>query len=227
MGNPSDGLKRLKGMTRLELLVSLVIMAALGSISIPVISKTDCGNAQTKALNNAKGIYLALKMDAGDHKGNFPGSDASGSTPANANEVFRELVPQYAPAEEMFYVKGSAWTPHPPDEDTTKGRVLTAGENQFAFVPHLSNHSRPELPLIADGFKENEPGVYTSDEKAKGGAWKGKNAVVVRVDGSGKFEKLNPRNFKVYAPTTSTTPADIFAPAPNWLDANQRPLNPE
>jgi len=176
--------------TLVELVVVIVIIAASFLIvfrdgcSIRTIEKAN----QIRDLSNTKQIYLGLKMYAGDHNGRFPDKTMHGGELTNANEAYRQLIPKYFAEEKIFRCSQSAWTQNPPDGDVREGKALAAGENHFAYVANLAEKSNPSFPLIADGFKEGEPGTYTSDVKAKGGAWKGKAAVVMRVDGSAKIE---------------------------------------
>lgn len=185
---------------------------------------------QTKDLSNAKQIYLGLKLYAVEHNGRFPVAVRGGTQDlSNANEAYSNLVPDYIRNAGIFYLKDSAWTPAPPE--AAKGGLkrkqgLAAGENQFAYVTHLTEESNPSFPLIVDGFAEGRPGVYTSDKNAKGGVWNGKQAIVIRVDGSGKVERVQSTDFKVYGDIGSGINADLFSSAPNWLSADQIPLNP-
>jgi hypothetical protein len=166
-------------------------------------------------LHKAKGIYLALKMYAGDHDGKFPSMRPDGSPITTANQAYRTLIPKYVQTEKIFYIKDSAWTPKEPDDDIKGDRKLAAGENAFAYVPNLTDVSNPNFPLVATGFLEGKPGAYGDDPTVKGGISKGDGVVVVRVDGSGMFERLEKHD------------GDLFNPTSEWLAPNQVPLNPE
>ena len=203
------------------------VLATVGGVSLGVIlcalffQKAGDRCEELKSLNNAKGIYLALKMYAGDHDGRFP--DAA----ENANEAYRQLVPAYIPSTKTFQVRGSAWTPSASANFKQDSKVLHPGENHFAYISCLKDNSNPDFPLVADGFVEGKPGTYAANREEKGGVWKGRLAIVVRVDGSGRLEKVNPTDRRVYRTTTTQGPGiDLFAPAPNWLDAGQLALNP-
>lgn len=192
-------------------------------------------SSSTKDLSNAKTIYLGLKVYALDNGGRFPDTRSDGTKPvSNANEVFENLIPNYIPNKTPFYSKGSAWTPRPPNnEDLTPQRLL-AGENHFAYVLNLTDNSNPDFPLVADGFVEGKPGVYTLEEGVKGSIKtrnrSEKSAIVIRVDGSGKLEAASksPDGFyRLLGPTVpNASKADLFAPAANWLRPDQTLLNP-
>ena len=222
-------------MTLLEVIVLIAVVVVLCSLATPHAYISVVKSRESKDLSNARLIHLALFNFASDHDGEFPSSTDQDNRKPNekarplttSNDAFANLIPRYIASEKTFWIEGSAWcNPTKPDENITPGNMLAAGENGFAYVEGLSTTSNGNLPLVADGFKEGQPGVYTSDVKAKGGVWRGKVAVVVRVDGSGALEQLNPTDFKVYGHTTSNTRDDIFAPAPGWLEPKNKPLNP-
>ncbi len=223
--------------TLIELLVVIAIIAVLASIALPAFVSVQERAAQTKDLSNAKQIGLALKLYAGDNDGKYPTS-APGATPSGtgalpdvttANEAFRNLVPQYVPTEKIFYLAKSAFTPNVPDEVTTTGEALKLGENNFAYVKNLTEISNPNFPLIADGFNTATAtgATYINTETTKGGVWKGKKAIVIRVDASGSVEKCN-ATYNVMGKTGAAggTEADIFVPSSTWLAATQFALNP-
>ena len=209
--------------TLIELLVVMAIIAILVSIALPVFVGILERGQQTKDLSNAKQIGLGLKLYATDNDGKYPASvNAQGS-----NTAFAQLIPTYIPTEKIFYLAKSAWTPNLPDEVFTNSQTtLAAGENNFAYVNDLTDTSNPNYPIIADGFVSGTPGTYTSDETAKGGVWKGKKAIVIRVDMSGAVEVCN-TDFKVFGQTNQVAPADIFQSTATWLSSLQVPLNPQ
>jgi len=206
-----------------------LIIGVLASLRIPYHRSVE-GTHFPKALSQAKTIYLGLKMYAGDHDGRFPDGVR------DANEAYSKLLELgYLPNKDTFHVHGSAWTPERLPRNDPEKKSLKAGQNHFAYVPKLSDTANPAFPLVVDGFVERRPGVYTADRKAKGGWGGGKFAVVVRVDGSGKVERLSeyesePGTFGVFEKvdfnSRNASRQDLFAPAPNWLAPDQRPLNP-
>jgi prepilin-type N-terminal cleavage/methylation domain-containing protein len=215
--------------TLIELLVVISIIAVLAGIALPVYSTVQERGAQTKDLSNAKQIGLACKLYAADNDGKFPSldgraADPPAGVPATSNAAFASLVPTYIATESTFYLAKSKWSPNPGDEKTAAfGDRLEASSNNFAYVLGLNETDNGRYPLVADGPATGATdAIYTTDASAKGGVWKGKKAVVVRVDMSGAIETCVP-GASATAPiikgqTGTGTPADIFVPVSGgWL----------
>ncbi|MDB6146594.1 MAG: hypothetical protein JWO45_258 [Spartobacteria bacterium] len=226
--------KNIAGFTLIELLVVIAIIAVLASIALPVFSSVQERGAQTKDLSNAKQIALACKLYASDNDGKFPDKDGtSGADPQPAlantdtsNKAFALLVPNYLPTEKLFYLGKSAWSPNVPDENMTNpGDRCEASSNNFAYELGLTEISNPSFPLVADApTTGGATAVYSTDTTRKGGVWKGKKAVIVRVDQSGVVETCTVNvaagTSTVVGPTGGATKTDIFAPnGTTWLSA--------
>lgn len=219
-----------RAFTLIELLVVISIIAILAGVSLPVFGEVQVKGRQTAALSNAKQIGLSAKIYASDHDGRYPSKqvDASGdpgtADVTNSNEAFRQLFPDYNQTEKLFFVGKSSWSIKQPDEVITAEKALEAGENHWAYVINLTDTSKAEVPLIADGFTETE-GKYTKAEDQKGGVWKGKKAIVIRADVSGSVEKVDPDELTVTR-KVGTTKVSIFDEGEDWLGPTQKPVNP-
>ncbi len=221
--------KNSSAFTLIELLVVISIIAVLAGIALPVFSTVQERGAQTKDLSNAKQIALGCKLFAADNDGKFPSldgraGDPPAGVPATSNAALASLIPTYVPTENTFYLAKSKWSPTPGDEKTTApADRLEAGSNNFAYVLGLNETDNGRYPLIADApATGGTSAVYSTDPSAKGGVWKGKKAIVVRVDQSGAVETCVPgagANQTIVKGQTGTgIPADILVPvAGAWL----------
>jgi len=219
--------------TLIELLVVISIIAILAGIALPVFGEVQVRGAQTKALSNAKQVGTACKLFAMDYSGNYPRwSDmtATPPTPTKAtdvtfsNDVLKALLPDYLTDETIFWNPKSAGycLKTPPDNKTGQatgagsgGTALAAGENCWGYVVGLSDTSNARWPLIADGAPD--PGVYDTDENKPGGVWKGKKAILIRVDISGSVETLYTTNHTIKRDDDPKSNALVYDSANGWL----------
>lgn len=188
---------------------AVVIAAIVGLISLlPLaISLAQRRDKQIKDLANARQVAVALKNFASDHDGEFPNkkptTDYEGATELTrvdkSNDAFWWLFPGYLIKEEIFAVPGSAWSPTPPDNSLDapgSGRrlnTLRQSECAYLYVTGLNENSKPEFPLLADAGTERDVTVYTRQRNEKGGIWRGKKAIILSVDGSGRIMNVDDR----------------------------------
>ena len=139
-------------------------------------------------MKSAYQIHQALLAYSTMHDGNFPTAEHT------SNEAFRELFKAgLLDDEKLFYVKGSAWhgKANGPDGeigDATDGfaEALGPGENHWAYTSGLNaEKSNSAIPLVMDGFTD-VIGTWCDDPNARGGVWKGKYQIIVRVGGNAK-----------------------------------------
>ncbi len=164
---PNMKASKTEAFTLIELLVVISIIAILAGIALPVFGSVQIKGAQTKALSNAKQIGTALRLYAVDNNGTYPsynlGANGKPATPpvtcTTSNVAFAQLIPDYLPNEDIFWLTKSHWcNPTPPDNQMdppgtyTPVLTLATGENEWAYVPTLNDTSNPTFPLIADGF---------------------------------------------------------------------------
>jgi prepilin-type N-terminal cleavage/methylation domain-containing protein len=243
--------------TLIELLVVIAIIAILASIALPVFSSVQERGKQTKDMSNGKQIALALKQFAVDHDGVFPNKTPGDvvSTDYNAgaialgsgnvsNDAFWWLFPNYLTSEDIFAVPGSAWSPNPPNNtldaatDTARVNTLAAGECGYAYVSALTDTSNPQFPLLADAGTAAAQGplTYTAVQTNPGGVWKGKKAIIIFVDGSGRAmtvdEQTNSAASFVKRPgqtynITDNTLGALVPPVNDWLAAANLVLPPQ
>jgi prepilin-type N-terminal cleavage/methylation domain-containing protein len=238
MKKPADA-----AFTLIELLVVITIIAILASIAFPVFNTVTERANQTKDLSNIRQIGVGLKLFAADHNGSFPVTqDPSSNGPPDittANQAFRTLFPSYLTTEDIFAVKGSAYTKTNPDnkidQNPTGGNyvdTLKAGENSYSYILNLTETSNASLPLVADGFSDPvaNPPLYNVDRSQKGGVWAAKRAIVLNCDGSVN-NLVCDTDPAILAPTRTSstgTKVSIFDTTdPNWLGSANTAVNPE
>lgn len=203
----------------LKCLGGVALLALIVYVFVPLRWLIGKESHATRGLAQARFIYMTLNIYASDNVGEYPQLPPSAGE-GNANLVYQQLVPHYLTGyKESFHREGSAWTPQPAGALKSAPGVLAPGENHYAYVTGLSRRSNPRLPLVADGFSEDQPGVYSSTPGARGYLPEGK-AVFVRVDGSGSIQAVNEAGRLV------STEGDPFAIAPGWLTDAQKVLNP-
>jgi hypothetical protein len=225
------------------LLVAIPMVISLFlPLAISLVQKRD---KQVKDLVNGKRIAVALSRFAVDHDGAFPNKEpapdyetADELTTANkSNDAFWWLFPMYLTSEGIFTVPGSAWSPNAPDNrldapgSAERTDTLRRGECAYLYVTGLNEASNPEFPLLADAGTAEDVTVYTTLRAEKGGVWRGKRAIILFVDGSGRtmavddradpaaaFVKRPSRAYNIFDNTASTsgnpwlTPENLVLP---------------
>jgi prepilin-type N-terminal cleavage/methylation domain-containing protein len=225
-----------KGFTLIELLVVIGIIALLASIAVPAFTGVQVRAAQTKAMSNAKQIGLACKQFAIDNNGAYPtyqwSTTGTSTTPApTSTDAFNNLFPGYLTTISLFYVPKSAFTlgnqPSDPSQQTMSSTgAIATGQNEWAYVTGLYDTSNAAFPLIADGFASLSTHAYSTSETAKGGVWKGLNAIVVFADDSAKVMKCNPTSLQVPGSPNNTDLFDTTQGTNGWLAATNSVVNP-
>lgn len=188
----------MRGFTLVELLVVIVIIAALAGLTAPMVMRQRKKADQTEAVNNAREIHKAL-FEFDVEYGSFPDKDtqnqvkeATESPLAQSggnysNDYFRQLLAQGLGNEKMFYAK-TAESKKPDDIFNTANKALAPGEVGFGYVldnnTAFSTSNNTSIPIVvtplAKGSTENfDPEPFD------------KKAVILRIDGSATSETIN------------------------------------
>lgn len=180
-----------RGFTLVELLVVIVIIAALAGLTAPMVIRQRKKADQTEAVNNARQIGLAL-FEFETEYGSFPDDDtaktvaenteSTASSGADANSKFRQLIRAgIAQSETMFYAK-TVYTKKPDNNFNDDSKALENGEVGFAIMMKtdgkgLSAAGNPSRPICATPFTQALSGEFDYD------MYDGK-AVVLKLDNS-------------------------------------------
>ena len=181
-----------RGFTLVELLVVIVIIAALAGLTAPMVIRQRKKADQTEAVNNARQIGLAL-FEFETAYGSFPdqttATEVRNATEtvlslgtANSNDYFRQLIAaEVCQSEAMFYAK-SAYTKKPDNVFNTAQNALEKGEVGFGYIMNtntaFSTAGNPARPIVAAPLKYPfETGKFDTDMYDY-------KAVVLRIDNS-------------------------------------------
>jgi prepilin-type N-terminal cleavage/methylation domain-containing protein len=180
-----------RGFTLVELLVVIVIIAALAGLTAPMVIRQRKKADQTEAVNNARQIGVAL-FEFETEYGSFPDAATATAVQAatdtelvagnTANDRFRQMVRAgIAQSEPMFYAKTS-YTKKP-DGITVGDKALERGEVGFGIMVKsddtaLSAANNPSAPIVMTPFATGLTG-----EKFDYDVYDGK-AVILKLDNS-------------------------------------------
>jgi prepilin-type N-terminal cleavage/methylation domain-containing protein len=180
------------GFTLVELLVVIVIIAALAGLTAPMVIRQRKKADQTEAVSNARQVGLAL-FEFETAYGSFPDNTTATEVTANtssplsfggssANDYFRQLIAaEISQSEAMFYAK-TAFSKKPDNVFNTAQNALVAGEVGFGYIMNgdvaFSTAGNPARPIVvaplAYPFSTGQFDVDLYDAKA----------VVLRIDNS-------------------------------------------
>jgi prepilin-type N-terminal cleavage/methylation domain-containing protein len=135
-----------RGFTLVELLVVIVIIAALAGLTAPMVIRQRKKADQTEAVNNAKQIGLAMfefENEYGTYPGaktllqvqeNFPEEVIKGAAGEDSNGYFKQLMQAgLTKSETMFFAKAKGII-KPDGKITNDEDALANGEVGFAYI---------------------------------------------------------------------------------------------
>lgn len=184
------------GFTLVELLVVIVIIAALAGLTAPMVIRQRKKADQTEAVSNARQIGLAL-FEFETSYGSYPSGGENGTgkevttntgSPltfggGTANDYFRQLIAaEISQSEAMFYAK-TAFSRKPDNVFNTAQNALEAGEVGFGYIMNgttdaFSTAGNPARPIVVAPllfpFQTGQFDLDLYDAKA----------VVLRIDNS-------------------------------------------
>lgn len=187
-----------RGFTLVELLVVIVIIAALAGLTAPMVIRQRKKADQTEAVSNARQIGFAM-FEFETEYGSFPdgtlgeqiNTNIGGTLVApvaidSANDAFTQLIAAgIAGSEQMFFCKTTYSTQKPDNVYTTKTDALKKGDVGFGYMMGTGNKAfsaagNSGRVLIAAPLKYS--GSFTAKQFDKD-AYDSK-AVVLKMDNS-------------------------------------------
>ena len=181
-----------RGFTLVELLVVIVIIAALAGLTAPMVIRQRKKADQTEAVNNARQIGFAL-FEFETAYGSFPDATTGPEVTTNtgttltfggttANDYFRQLIAsEVCQSESMFYAK-TTFSKKPDNVFNTTADALENGEVGFGYLLNtntaFSTAGNPARPIVAAPllfpFQSGQFDLDLYDSKA----------VILRIDNS-------------------------------------------
>lgn len=181
-----------RGFTLVELLVVIVIIAALAGLTAPMVIRQRKKADQTEAVSNARQVGFAL-FEFETAYGSFPDSTTGPTVIENtgteltfggntANDYFRQLIAaEISQSEAMFYAK-TGFSKKPDNVFNTSQNALGDGEVGFGYIMNtntaFSTAGNPARPIVvaplAYPFETGKFDVDFYDAKA----------VILRIDNS-------------------------------------------
>ncbi len=183
--------KTRRGFTLVELLVVIVIIAALAGLTAPMVIRQRKKADQTEAVSNARQIGLAM-FEFENEYSSYPDAAtapivtaATGSlltiTGANSNDYFRQLLAgNFIQTETIFFAKIA--NAKKPDNNISGAEALKQGEVGYGYILNGANGfsaaGNPARPLVVTPLLNNttvgtfDPAPFDS------------KAIVLRMDNS-------------------------------------------
>lgn len=186
----------------LVILSALVLHRMLDPFAGPRIQRLG---KETKAINNAKQIILALKQFAKDSGGFYPDKDSGFKS---ANQLFRELFKQEIMTDAEERIFGCPDSVFQPDNMTggppAYEKTLMPGECHWMLMKSQTASAHPKTPIIIenslntkwppkwDTSRPTFSWFTTVSHDKRGRSWVGREIIIGRNDGSVAVEKLRP-----------------------------------
>ena len=181
------------GFTLVELLVVIVIIAALAGLSAPVILKQRKAADRTEALNNIRQIGMSM-FEFDSEYGTFPDNNTAEDVKENtgtslnfagnfSNDYFRQLIAVGLKSEKPFWCKTSFSPKKPDDVYQTPAKALEAGEVGFSYIMATqtegqSSSGDPGRPVVVSpSYKAQTDWTFDPDSY-------GEKAIVLKLDNS-------------------------------------------
>ena len=229
---------RTQGFTLIELLVVISIIAILAGFALPVFTSAQKKGRITDSVSNAKQVTLGLRLYSSDNDGSYPNTTvpvagaAAGTALTTSNDAFSNLMPKYTTSKKIFINKGSKYCKPttPVVEQAGEENKVLPGQNDWNYVPGLSDTSDARWPLIATATTAPGDMTYKKASTAPGGVWGGTDAVIGYCDGSVRpatGKEMDTTNLDAtFVKSPDPAGGNILTGTATWLGATTIVLTP-
>ena len=199
--------KMRRGFTLVELLVVIVIIAALAGLTAPMVIRQRNKANQTEAVSNARQVGFAM-FEFETEYGSFPeaalgetingntGETLAPTTISTSNDAFRQLLASgIAQSETMFFCKTAYSTAKPDNIFNTAANALKKGEVGYGYIMGTGNLAystagNPGRAIVVSPLKYE--GSFSTGEFDKN--LYDSKAVVLKIDNSVTSLNINNLN---------------------------------
>jgi prepilin-type N-terminal cleavage/methylation domain-containing protein len=194
-----------RGFTLVELLVVIVIIAALAGLTAPQVIKMKKKGDLAEATSNARQLGLGLTQFDAD-VGGYPDDDSVEAVEAltgesssvklngtNSNDYFRQLVVSGVVDSEQPFFARTTYIKSKPDDLMKGNELLKAGEVGFGYIMKSQGKAIPVgagKPVAAAPLKENSSGGEMETDPYDG------KAIVLFADSSVKQLNIRTKDSK-------------------------------
>jgi len=202
-----------KGFTLVELLVVIVIIAALAGLTAPKLISMRKKGDQVVAMNNGRSMVLSMNDFSAEY-GKLPDQETAKQVTDNtgsklilsgdtANDYFRQLIASgVVKSEDPFFSK-TPYSPKKPDNNYNGPKALEAGEVGFGYI--MNGNGNTSIPT-------DDPNRIIAATPLLNATTKGEfdagpldsKAALVYLDSSVKLLSIREDNKKVAIPGSKT-----------------------
>ena len=194
--------KRNHAFTLIELLVVITIIAILAGLAVPTYNAVQRMASQTRGVNNARQIIVAMKLFAKEHNSQYPDTvpnPQTGSLAQNANDAFRLMILEKIVSDERIFGCPAGFNPDGSlGQSPSYGNALMPGENHWSMTAGQTDTTAGNMPLVFENpASPSWPPLWNADLAGKiapGRTWTGGKIIIGRNDGSVAVEALASQN---------------------------------